>query len=64
MDRAEEIADLLRRLRKNWCPCGSGGGLACDEDCPGDTSNPALADALIFLLEIERANVDEVNRGG
>jgi len=48
--------DLLRRLNKDSCQCGSGGPMACDDDCPGDTTDPVVREALIALVEAHQAN--------
>ena len=43
-------ADLLRRVQTYACPCGSGGSMGCDDDCPGDTTSSAVRDALVALI--------------
>jgi hypothetical protein len=56
------IDDWVRALGKYSCPCGSGGPLACDEDCPGDMSDPNVKEALVFILEHIKRQMPEGNR--
>lgn len=41
----------LLRLAERWCPCGSGGGMACDENCAGQSVPPELYDVIRLLIE-------------
>lgn len=43
-------AAAKRVLWAHRCQCGSGGAMACDEDCPGDTRDPAVTEVLIDLI--------------
>lgn len=51
--QGEQLSDVIERLQRYWCPCG-GGSMACDNDCPGDTTQPALREAVLLLLALER----------
>ena len=50
MNESAPWDELLRRVRRYQCPCGSGGPMACDEDCPGDTTSSAVTEALEALI--------------
>ena len=55
-------ADLLRQLDRYSCPCGSGGPLAFDADCPGDNSDPVARDVLrviVKYLQCEQEDSDD-----
>ena len=41
----------LHVLTRYACPCGAGGPLACDDDCPGDLRDPALIAAVCDLIQ-------------
>lgn len=45
---------LLKSLDAYNCRCGSGGPMACDEDCPGDITPLAVTDALKVLIQAVR----------
>ena len=45
------LQDARRKLNKYDCECGSGGPLACDEDCPGDTTSGGVEYALNVLID-------------
>lgn len=49
--RREMYARLLAQLDRYECQCGSGGSMACDEDCPGDTRAASVVEALKVLIE-------------
>lgn len=42
---------LKTRLMRYLCPCGSGGPLACEDDCPGETTDLAVRDAIVALID-------------
>jgi hypothetical protein len=44
-------ADLLVQLRKYHCQCGSGGPMACDDDCPGDIRDGVMIEILELLIK-------------
>ena len=40
----------LRALQRYSCQCGSGGAMSCDDDCPGDTTDSTVKEALIDII--------------
>ena len=54
MAAIEPWDSLLRVLEQYDCQCGSGGPLACDDDCPGDIRNSNVVKALVALITAVR----------
>lgn len=50
--------ELLERLDRYSCRCGSGGPLSCEADCPGDIRDDAMLEALRALLRLQAAKQD------
>ena len=42
--------DLIRRLDRYSCTCGSGGSMACEDDCAGDRSDSEAREALRHII--------------
>jgi len=52
--KAHDFDQLVKQLRQHSCQCGSGGAMACDDDCPGDMRDRDLVEAVQTLLLVVR----------
>lgn len=52
------LQEAKRLIDRNWCRCG-GGGMACDDDCPGDTTPYGLREALRLIIEVLEEKAEE-----
>lgn len=50
----EDWDAIVKRLDRYNCPCGSGGAIACDDDCPGDTTDDVVKDTLRAVIRAVR----------
>lgn len=50
----EHLAEAERCLDRYSCQCGSGGGMACDEDCPGSADDTYARRAITEVVEAIR----------
>jgi len=46
----DEAESYLKRAARD-CPCGSGGGIACDDWCSGDAPSFYVLELLKFLVK-------------
>jgi hypothetical protein len=52
MNRLDEAEHLLNKYS---CQCGSGGAMACEDDCPGDVTNDDIKEVLRLVIGELRA---------
>jgi hypothetical protein len=46
--------DIVRALDEYSCRCGSGGSMACDDDCPGDNADHQAREAIKVIIAVLR----------
>ena len=44
----------IRDLKQYSCACGSGGPMACDDDCPGDLRDTTMIEVIEAVRALER----------